>query len=718
MDTDSSGGDPTPATEDANFLVNMYMQMSRQYRTIIEEAIYTEEQFLEFVRHMDGDVRTQWDSSEHTSRTLRSELESNASEHSKANGIIKNIRQQLDSELRRRGLADQRVKELQDVLNQLRDMLMKNPHGERTMTDQEKKLMETAKKIQSDTGYGGWSSGVRKSEDIDTDRISWDGESEDDGLEDDQEMMDTLAPQQQQQRGGTERISTRRVVVRNSQGEASKFMRVDENSDGDIEIISKTHVRIPESGTVTARTTLQAKPRKSVGFSEPVSSTLNVRRSHSVPRFIEDTDGNRIRRSREEADLRSSDGASVTGSEDVTSIAGDIQYHQGPATVTTTTNNILRRRSKSLGKGLDLRQHRFVTRMFVFAENCSVCKSKIGIASRGKKCRDCQRVCHDRCEGLAPTPCVPAAVVNPAGSKSGGNIFELDKCASEKRPCVPAVVTQCIRYIEERGLQEEGLYRLSGSQNAVNDLKKQYYAAYKRNPRNATIPNLNSVTDVHVVVGFLKNFLMSLNEPLLTYAEWPHFAAAASSVNRSAFLALFDRLPVANRDTLAGMMLHFWNIIHAPAVRMNSINLQKVLAPSLVGYSAPPKDMTEVKINAEYLRQQLIIGKLFDLPRSYWHTLMETNPRHDRDSLRNRTSNAYQNNDSMIEAYDAPDDPYLSSMEGGGTAMGTLAPSTSVSSLTGMTRAFFGMGSNSKVDVKKGNTVPPPRKFQSPAMSD
>jgi hypothetical protein len=160
---------------------------------------------------------------------------------------------------------------------------------------------------------------VRKSEDIDADRISFD-RSDDEGLEEEDEMPEPRH----------ERVSqTRRVVTRTSDGESSKFMRIavsinetnqiptkftpvfrffltsigvlvliQSNGDGDIEIIAKTHVHISENGPVNAQTFLTAKPRKSVGFSEPVSSMLNVnRRSHSVPRFMEDTDGNRIRRS-------------------------------------------------------------------------------------------------------------------------------------------------------------------------------------------------------------------------------------------------------------------------------------------------------------------------------------------------------------------------------------------------------------------------------------
>ena len=144
--------------------------------------------------------------------------------------------------------------------------------------------------------------------------------------------------------------------------------------------------------------------------------------------------------------------------------------------------------------------------------------------------------------------------------------FELEKCSSAVRPRIPAVVSQCIRYIQKQGLNEEGLYRVCGSKTDIEKLKKQYYAAYRKNPQIASIPDLVSdickiiraweewlmfflnklccftqdrVRDVHVVCGFLTNFLMSLKEPLLTYALWSRFATA--SCKSMFFFAVYIR---------------------------------------------------------------------------------------------------------------------------------------------------------------------------------
>lgn len=39
---------------------------------------------------------------------------------------------------------------------------------------------------------------------------------------------------------------------------------------------------------------------------------------------------------------------------------------------------------------------------------------------------------------------------------------------------VPVLVTTCVEEIERRGLQEEGIYRISGTNTAISFLKSQF----------------------------------------------------------------------------------------------------------------------------------------------------------------------------------------------------------------------------------------------------
>lgn len=106
--------------------------------------------------------------------------------------------------------------------------------------------------------------------------------------------------------------------------------------------------------------------------------------------------------------------------------------------------------------------------------------------------------------------------------------------------------------IETRGLEEEGLYRVSGSEKEVKALKERFL-------RGKTIPPLVNL-DIHVICGCIKDFLRSLREPIIPTAMWKDFANAAQNQNdelavRELFSAI-NRLPTANRDTLAFLIQH------------------------------------------------------------------------------------------------------------------------------------------------------------------
>uniref|UniRef100_A0A4W3GHK9 Rho-GAP domain-containing protein n=1 Tax=Callorhinchus milii TaxID=7868 RepID=A0A4W3GHK9_CALMI len=85
---------------------------------------------------------------------------------------------------------------------------------------------------------------------------------------------------------------------------------------------------------------------------------------------------------------------------------------------------------------------------------------------------------------------------------------------------IPALVIHCINEIEQRGLQETGIYRVPGCERTVRELKERYV-------RGKGLPLLSRVTDVHVVCGLLKDFLRKLREPLVTFRLHPTFLAVA-----------------------------------------------------------------------------------------------------------------------------------------------------------------------------------------------
>lgn len=68
--------------------------------------------------------------------------------------------------------------------------------------------------------------------------------------------------------------------------------------------------------------------------------------------------------------------------------------------------------------------------------------------------------------------------------------------------------------------QQTGLYRISGCDKTVRELKEKFLRA-------KNIPLLSKVDDIHAICGLLKDFLRSLKEPLLTFRLNKTFMEAA-----------------------------------------------------------------------------------------------------------------------------------------------------------------------------------------------
>lgn len=77
--------------------------------------------------------------------------------------------------------------------------------------------------------------------------------------------------------------------------------------------------------------------------------------------------------------------------------------------------------------------------------------------------------------------------------------------------------------------------------------------------RGKGVPNLSNV-DIHTVCCAIKDFLRSLQEPLVTNTLWQDFVNAALTSDpddaKAAMIQAISQLPQPNRDTLAFLILH------------------------------------------------------------------------------------------------------------------------------------------------------------------
>lgn len=89
-------------------------------------------------------------------------------------------------------------------------------------------------------------------------------------------------------------------------------------------------------------------------------------------------------------------------------------------------------------------------------------------------CHDCRVSCHAECQDKVPLPCV-AVVDTPRGNSSK----TISHYCSKIPPMVPPLIVRCVIEVEERGLNEVGIYNIPGSERDVSSLKVTKFKLYE-----------------------------------------------------------------------------------------------------------------------------------------------------------------------------------------------------------------------------------------------
>lgn len=321
-----------------------------------------------------------------------------------------------------------------------------------------------------------------------------------------------------------------------------------------------------------------------------------------------------------EEDLESVDsfwgvGTATTTATNAGTPVGTIQTNRTPGTRKTPSAGVSP--GVTPGRGL-ARPHAFVQKTIVRMETCIPCGKRITFGKIAYKCRDCRSICHPECRDLVPVPCIVVQSATPRGAAPG----VLADYAPLEAPMIPALIVHCAQEVESRGLNEQGIYRVPGSDTMVKDLIDKF-------GRGKGVPNLSRIDDIHVVCSCLKQFLRKLREPVTTYGFWGSFVRAAeiykSGDVEHAVTMVQDtiaHLPQPNRDTLAFIILHMMRVSQSPATKMPVHNLAKVFGPTIVGYSSPEPEamqmLNEPKKQADVL-ELLMLG----VDVGFWEATMK-----------------------------------------------------------------------------------------------
>lgn len=128
---------------------------------------------------------------------------------------------------------------------------------------------------------------------------------------------------------------------------------------------------------------------------------------------------------------------------------------------------------------------------------------------------DCGFAAHKRCSEQARQDCRPEA-------KYIKRMFAVDLttlCMAHSVN-VPPVLVKCIEEVEKRGLDQEGIYRVSGSHEQMERLRRQFDMGNN--------VELSNVEDIHTVCGLLKLYLRLLPQQLVPYSVFKNLLHAFS----------------------------------------------------------------------------------------------------------------------------------------------------------------------------------------------
>jgi len=150
---------------------------------------------------------------------------------------------------------------------------------------------------------------------------------------------------------------------------------------------------------------------------------------------------------------------------------------------------------------------------------------------------------------------------------------------------VPEILTKCAYFIERYGLNTVGVYRLSGSNSAIQKLRTQF----DRDASQVVLQEDSNVQDtLNNVTGVLKLYFRELPDSLFTQELYNEFIEASKTDDDRKRLVeiheLVNRLPDPNYLTLRYLIAHLDRVSANQKVnKMGISNLSIIWGPTLFG---------------------------------------------------------------------------------------------------------------------------------------
>ncbi|XP_068949270.1 rho GTPase-activating protein 24 isoform X2 [Petaurus breviceps papuanus] len=263
----------------------------------------------------------------------------------------------------------------------------------------------------------------------------------------------------------------------------------------------------------------------------------------------------------------------------------------------------------------------------------------------------------------------------------GGGIFgqKLEETVCfEKRYgkfLAPILVEQCVDFIRQWGLKEEGLFQLSGKANLVKELRDAFDYGEK--------PSFDSNTDVHTVASLLQLYLQELPEPVIPYAKYEDFLSCANLLSKKEEMGVKElakqvkSLPVVNYNLLK-YLCSFLNEVqsYSSANKTSVQNLATVFGSSVLRPKVEdPRTIMDGTTAVQQLMSVMIgrhkqlfprdVGLQTKQPEAICNTNNKIQKKSMTDQLQNEENNNTQDTTSLRCSWDKLESSQRISMDNG-----------------------------------------------------
>ncbi|XP_034417979.1 rho GTPase-activating protein 15 isoform X1 [Cyclopterus lumpus] len=164
---------------------------------------------------------------------------------------------------------------------------------------------------------------------------------------------------------------------------------------------------------------------------------------------------------------------------------------------------------------------------------------------------------------------------------------------------VPRFVHICLDAVDKRGLDADGIYRVSGNLATIQKLR------FIVDQEEDLDLDQSQWEDIHVVTGALKLFFRELPEPLFPFRFFQPFVEAVkikeSKLKVQAMKKLIKELPQPNQDTMKLLFNHLHRVLHFSRKNlMSTQGIGIVFGPTLMW---PELDAGNMAVNMVYQTQ-------------------------------------------------------------------------------------------------------------------